>query len=85
MYWLFSGGNYYPAGGMDDYKGSYPTIESAKAEAEIRVSDGDWGNPDWAQIADQHLKVIVVRGSYNWDWTKSQGKDVRVGWEWDDV
>lgn len=37
MYQLFGGDNYYPCGGIHDFRGSYKTLEEAIARA-----TGDW-------------------------------------------
>jgi hypothetical protein len=44
MFFLFAGEKFYPNGGMNDYRGAYPTLEEAqKAAAELC--------DDWYQIA----------------------------------
>lgn len=42
---VFSGDNYYPQGGFDDFRSDHDTIEEAKQAAES-------ANGDWAQVAD---------------------------------
>lgn len=37
---LFSGNNYYPSGGMNDFYGSFNTIE--ECEVKIKMSCNDW-------------------------------------------
>ena len=39
-YMLFSGYNYYPSGGMNDFCGSFNTIE--ECEVKIKMSCNDW-------------------------------------------
>jgi hypothetical protein len=56
LYWLFSGDEYYPGGGMKDFKGDFSSIAAAK-EA---FKEGDW-----AQVIDYTTKEIVERyGDY---------------------
>lgn len=43
---LFIGDNYYPAGGTDDFHGSYETREGAETELK------GWRRGDWAQVVD---------------------------------
>lgn len=55
-YHLFSGEDHYPEGGLEDYYGSYETLEEAKAA-------GEESNDDWTTIAmtqeDGSLKNIA--------------------------
>lgn len=46
-YALFSGDAYYPAGGWDDFRGSFDTLDEAVAAAQKR---GD----DWSHVVDLH-------------------------------
>lgn len=41
MYHLFAGDDYYPMGGLGDYRGSFPTIEDAHA-ATLSIRYLDW-------------------------------------------
>ncbi len=47
-YYLFAGCTYYPSGGIDDYAGSYLTIEEADKEGKRLTTDG---HLDWYNIA----------------------------------
>jgi hypothetical protein len=51
---LFSGRNYYPKGGMQDFRGSFDTLE--EAESENRKSLGT----DWWEIFDNDLMKDVT-------------------------
>lgn len=53
MFLLFAGYNYYPAGGWDDYCGTYDTLEAAQdALSNIEC--------DWYQIVDYRGKIPCV-------------------------
>jgi len=54
-YLTFAGDEYYPHGGMEDYKGVRPTIEGARALAEE-------AGGDWYHIADESTMKIVEKG-----------------------
>jgi hypothetical protein len=45
-YMLFSGNQYYPAGGMDDFRGSFDTIDEAKSYIKYDLVN------DWYQLYD---------------------------------
>lgn len=68
MYGLFAGDVYYPGGGMNDYKGSFHSIE--EAEAFFRKG-GTYGIRneymqiwEWAQVVDlKTMEVILVLSS----------------------
>lgn len=53
-YLLFSGSDYYPEGGTGDFRGSFDTIEEAKAcdgsWIPTGYSDREW--PSWKEIVD---------------------------------
>ena len=53
-YLLFYGEAYYPIGGWNDYKGSFDTIEEAKALME----KSEW-KPDWYDIVDTETSEKV--------------------------
>jgi len=64
-YWLFTGEAYYASGGMQDFIGSYDSLEQA-----IDDSKGEWRYSaytkedyfyeyDWFQILDSHESKIV--------------------------
>ena len=55
---LFSGWNYYPSGGVDDFNGSFDTKEEAiRAAGKLEV----W---DWAQIYDCLMEELFT--NKNW-------------------
>lgn len=76
---LFAGDNYYPGGGVVDFKGMFETIEAAKEEHAKHVrnfrKDGlQWEHCDydsgweWAHIAklsDSGLEIITEFGHGN--------------------
>lgn len=68
-YLLFAGSDYYPSGGWDDFRGSFKTIEEAKAAAAEIKSYGS-NVYDWYQIVDfaptmNRMEVILTaRGEY---------------------
>lgn len=47
-YLLFTGYNYYPSGGWDDFNSAWDTLEEAKDAGEVTVNTG----ADWAHIVD---------------------------------
>lgn len=51
---LFAGDNYYPAGGMYDYRGDFSTIEDA-----LEARAPQW---DWYHIVDHSTMKIVREG-----------------------
>jgi hypothetical protein len=56
---LFSGDEYYPCGGMNDFKGDYDTLDEAK-DALIKIAlDGD---ADWGHIYDTLTKEMAYVG-----------------------
>ena len=50
-YLLFSGDNYYPGGGWNDFKGAFNTVEEA-------VQHGDKLGYDWYQVV--HLTTLEI-------------------------
>ncbi len=54
-YLLFSGDEYYPLGGWNDFKGSFDTLEEAK-EAKEKLS-----GHDWYQIVDTKHGITITR------------------------
>lgn len=53
-YWLFSGQNYYPSGGMEDFKESSDRLEHVKEY----ITKLEYG--EWAHIYDMHESKIVL-------------------------
>ena len=47
-YHLFFGSEYYPKGGMADYKGSYYTLEDAQ---QVVNRTSEYSSCDWANVA----------------------------------
>ena len=60
-YWLFMCNEYYPNGGMNDYKGDYDSIEECK-ERMIEVNK-KW-EYDHYHILDTENKMIVEISEY---------------------
>lgn len=74
MYSLFSGEDYYPQGGYDDYVGSYNTLEEA-IDADLQqwtiqpyYSNGKPKglNGTWAHIVLDHTIITARNGSSGW-------------------
>jgi hypothetical protein len=67
MYFLFAGEDFYPDGGMQDFIGTFPTLEAARRSATNPPKDEDGWNlyqVEWyqiAQVVDGKL-VEVERG-----------------------
>ncbi len=59
---LFSGDEFYPSGGWDDFKGDYSTLPYAQIEA------GEATEYTWAQVVDGvHRRVVSFRyGTRPW-------------------
>lgn len=57
-YMLFSGDNYYPNGGMDDFISSYTFLDDAKIKARALVNT-DVGSGKWAHIFDLKENKII--------------------------
>lgn len=59
-YLLFTGYNYYPSGGWDDFHSDHDTLESAKEFGEHALDNGC--GVDWAHIVDtQNLNVMPTK------------------------
>jgi hypothetical protein len=57
-YLLFAGENYYPKGGMNDFKGSFDTVE--ESENEYYTNEVQRYNSwEWYQIVDSETLDIV--------------------------
>ena len=68
QYLLFCGENYYPSGGMDDFRGVFPTLESAQLSfASLRQQDRDW-----AQIAEctDNVPRVILMWTYENIWVQ---------------
>lgn len=59
-YWLFAGENYYPCGGMRDFKGAFDSPEEARAHPT--------GGADWAHVFDSVDAKVVSTYSGRRDW-----------------
>lgn len=57
-YLLFAGDNYYPAGGMSDFKKDFDTISDAKEYMKILQSEKY--APDWVEVYDLLDKKEVI-------------------------
>ena len=62
---LFAGDEYYPAGGWDDFRGSFKTVEEAEKKAD-KPTDREWANNsyDWWHIVDSTTGKSVKHYSY---------------------
>lgn len=69
-YFLFGCRQYYPAGGMEDYLGTFPSITAAKAE----FATTDW---DFGQIAHLTRKGLEVYAEYD----EERGWETQVAME----
>jgi len=58
MLLIFTGEEYYPGGGWDDFQGTAATIEEARG-----VVESVMGNDDWYQIVDADSLKMVEQGS----------------------
>lgn len=83
-YYLFAGLNYYPHGGVEDFRGIYPSLEEAKvglAEQAITIAGGSQSGI-WAHIADSEMKMVAyasVQPESEPEWFDG---DSREGVEW---
>lgn len=50
-YLAFSGDDYYPLGGMEDYIGDFDKLEDATAAVVSDIEDHDWGY-EWGNVWD---------------------------------
>lgn len=62
-YLLFYGARYYPIGGMDDFQGSFDTIEEAKKAYLESDNERDYS---WADIFDLIQEKIILRADKDW-------------------
>lgn len=62
-YWLFAGKDYYPNGGIEDFKGDFDSVEDAKAAFDNAQAAEKIDNrkSDWAHIVDSTTAQIVVQ------------------------
>ncbi len=56
-YLLFSGSNFYPIGGWNDFQTSFDTIEEAEKHA---VTLREWCQHDWHHIVDSETQERVT-------------------------
>lgn len=61
QYLLFGGDIYYASGGMHDFRGSFATIDEARARIDKRIEQAD--PLDWWHIYDIETMKIVARSS----------------------
>jgi hypothetical protein len=59
-YYLFSGSEYYPSGGMSDFDISLNSIEEVKTEFEIMKQNDTYDDLNWAHIFDTETKQTVL-------------------------
>ena len=67
-YLLFAGEDYYPAGGFDDFVGSYDTMEQAK--------ETSLDNKNWAHIVSISVDGTIVQQAtkeYGEAWNEGEG------------
>jgi hypothetical protein len=64
-YFVFAGEDYYPKGGMDDFKGCFDNLEEAIYVAEHCEAYGD----PWAHVYDTRERVKA------WDYWESKRKE----------
>lgn len=65
LYFLFAGETYYPAGGMEDLIGTFPTIDAALAR--VTTDSGEYEYFDWWHIAtvlDDKLVTVYTHRDY---------------------
>lgn len=55
-YWLFTGAEYYPSGGMKDFKGSFESVGEAIAHLQIVKTSR---SIEWYQILDSFEGKVV--------------------------
>jgi hypothetical protein len=70
-YWLFSGDNYYPSGGVEDYREAFTGGEDdAIAWAEAHDADGD----DWKQLVRiEGVPTLVAQWDREWVGLRGRG------------
>ena len=59
QYFLFGGCENYPAGGADDFLGTFPTVEAAKAH--IAAHPEEWAHI--ARFRDGRLSIVCAYGT----------------------
>ena len=69
MFHLFTGSEYYPEGGVCDFKGTFYTVEAARKHAVDDIFEGEFHDIDWYQITDLSLKIIEAKGGLGRDET----------------
>jgi hypothetical protein len=57
-YLLFSGWDYYPRGGWNDFKGSFDTVDKAK-QALNALYDKDMEKYTWSHIIDSETEKAI--------------------------
>lgn len=79
MYLLFAGEWYYPAGGIDDYVGTFATVEDAQKAFHVR-------REDWGQIVEMRLTscnplmVKILEDRRKWKIVDGQAEPVSEEW-----
>lgn len=69
-YWIFAGENYYPSGGIEDWKDSYEELEEAKTGLKNIMENPDQrynicSRYDWGYIVDMEHGDIIFEASFN--------------------
>ena len=57
---LFSGSNYYPGGGWDDFKGAFPTFEAAREQVKLDCYE-------WAHVVNLSESRIIWEAYKKYD------------------
>jgi hypothetical protein len=69
MFFLFAGDDYYPSGGMYDFRGAFETLDAAKAALpECR----DWAHV--ATLADGKLSIVAEWTAKKSEWVVVEGQ-----------
>lgn len=68
-YLIFGSPGYYPSGGMYDFRGSFDTIEDAKALANEPFESAARGS-DWAHIVDYETMEIILEADIDENFIK---------------
>lgn len=58
QFWLFTGSNYYPQGGMQDFNSSYNTLEEAIASYKKQKEEKDSYEFAWAHVYNSKDNTI---------------------------
>jgi len=78
-YLLFAGEDYYPSGGMQDYWGTFDTIDKAKEHYDRLIKENRATDP-WGEIYDDKLKKSVLTKSRDEPWSEEVATGGWSGW-----